>query len=67
VSLPASGAESDIAALLANQPELLAAVQSFAELDSLPVSEHHSRLAAVHEVLHRALDPMETAQSSAAP
>ena len=37
-------------------PEIDRALNELADLPSRPLDEHHDRLAAVHEVLHRALD-----------
>lgn len=36
--------------------EIDRALGELADLSSTPLSEHHDRLVAVHEVLHRALD-----------
>jgi len=36
--------------------EIDRALSELADLPSMPLSEHHDRLAAVHEVLHQALD-----------
>jgi hypothetical protein len=36
--------------------EIDRALGELTDLPSAPLSEHHDRLAAVHEVLHRALD-----------
>jgi hypothetical protein len=36
--------------------EIDTALGALTDLPSLPLSEHHDRLASVHEVLHRALD-----------
>ena len=36
--------------------EIDRALSELADLPSRPLSEHHDRLAAAHEVLHRALD-----------
>ena len=37
-------------------PEIDRALSELVDLPSRPLAEHHDRLAAVHEVLHRALD-----------
>jgi hypothetical protein len=37
-------------------PEIDQALSELGELPSRPLGEHHDRLAAAHEVLHRALD-----------
>ena len=37
-------------------PEIDGALSELVGLTSTPLSEHHDRLAAVHEVLHHALD-----------
>ncbi len=37
-------------------PEIDRALSELGDLPSTPLREHHDRLAAVHEVLHRALD-----------
>jgi hypothetical protein len=37
-------------------PEIDQALGELTDLPSLPLVEHHDRLASVHEVLHRALD-----------
>ena len=37
-------------------PDIDRALSDLPDLPSRPLSEHHDRLAAVHEVLHRALD-----------
>ena len=36
--------------------EIDRALNELADLPAQPLSEHHDRLASVHEVLHRALD-----------
>jgi hypothetical protein len=36
--------------------EIDGALSELADLPTTPLSEHHDRLAAVHEVLHHALD-----------
>ena len=40
--------------------EIDRALSELTDLPSAPLSEHHDRLAAVHEVLHRALDRDES-------
>jgi hypothetical protein len=37
-------------------PEIDRALSELADLPERPLGEHHDRLAAAHEVLHRALD-----------
>jgi hypothetical protein len=39
-----------------NDAEIDTALRALTDLPTLPLSEHHDRLASVHEVLHRALD-----------
>jgi len=50
---PAAG---DAAPPATGDPEIDRALGELADLPSLPLAERHDRLAAVHEVLHRALD-----------
>jgi hypothetical protein len=52
-----SGQQTGDRVVETGEAEVDAALAGLAELDELPVGQHHDRLAQMHEVLHRALHP----------
>ncbi len=54
---PARPGPADVA--WTGEPEVDRALESLSGLESLPLADHHDRLARVHEELHRALNPTQ--------